>query len=235
MMMERRPATAATLATLLLYALTYAHGIVDASVGFINDALSNPSKFAISTSKSSCHTMKTLQRTPSGFHASSLLPSKTGSPWSTQQSNRISRRAASTGPVMMAAQQTVPSSSGFWARPGKQEVSVLQLPLLQHPDVAVVWFTACDLRTHDHDALVAAAGAAGAVPLYVFDDQVRGSSSIAWKLQLIVCHVSCILCCAELRELSPKYCSYTAAQPPRSCTCVPGYSDFITNFQGRQP
>lgn len=52
---------------------------------------------------------------------------------------------------------------------------MLQLPLLQDPDVAVVWFTACDLRTHDHDALVASAGAVGVVPLYVFDDQVRGT------------------------------------------------------------
>lgn len=78
---------------------------------------------------------------------------------------------------MSAAQQTAPPSSGLWASPGKQEVSVLQLPLLQDPDVAVVWFTACDLRTHDHDALVASAGAAGVVPLYVFDDQELAAES----------------------------------------------------------
>lgn len=51
-------------------------------------------------------------------------------------------------------------------------VSVLQLPILDEQNVAVVWFTACDLRTHDHDGLVASAMAAGVVPLYVFDDQV---------------------------------------------------------------
>lgn len=58
---------------------------------------------------------------------------------------------------------------------------MLQLPLVKAPDVAVVWFTACDLRTHDHDALVAVAGAAGAVPLYVFDDQAGAAIFIASK------------------------------------------------------
>lgn len=67
--------------------------------------------------------------------------------------------------------------AGFWAKPSLQEVSVLDLPVLQQGsdsdgDIAVVYFTACDLRTHDHDGLVAAAGAAGVVPVYVFDDQV---------------------------------------------------------------
>lgn len=59
-----------------------------------------------------------------------------------------------------------------WGAPPRTEVSVLQLPALTAPDVAVVWFTASDLRTHDHDGLVAVAGAAGVVPLYVFDEQV---------------------------------------------------------------
>lgn len=54
-----------------------------------------------------------------------------------------------------------------------EEVSVLQLPRLDASHVAVLWFTACDLRTHDHDGLIAAASAAGVVPLYVFDNQVR--------------------------------------------------------------
>lgn len=79
--------------------------------------------------------------------------------------------------------------AGFWAKPSLEEVSVLDLPVLQQGsdsdsdgpdsaggdgggDIAVVYFTACDLRTHDHDGLVAAAGAAGVVPVYVFDDQV---------------------------------------------------------------
>lgn len=64
----------------------------------------------------------------------------------------------------------LPSATGF----GQQasEVSVLQLPQLKDPDVAVIWFTASDLRVHDHDGLVAAGGAAGVIPLYVFDDQV---------------------------------------------------------------
>lgn len=57
-----------------------------------------------------------------------------------------------------------------------EEVSVLQLPRLDGRHVAVVWFTACDLRTHDHDALVASASASGVVPLYVFDNQVRYTS-----------------------------------------------------------
>lgn len=52
------------------------------------------------------------------------------------------------------------------------EVTVLQLPRVEDTDVAVVWFTACDLRTHDHDGLVAASSAAGVIPVYVFDDQV---------------------------------------------------------------
>lgn len=64
----------------------------------------------------------------------------------------------------------LPSATGL----GQQasEVSVLQLPQLKDPDVAVVWFTASDLRVHDHDGLVAAGSAAGVIPLYVFDDQV---------------------------------------------------------------
>lgn len=62
--------------------------------------------------------------------------------------------------------------SGLWAKPPLAEVSVLQLPRVKATDVAVVWFTPCDLRTHDHDGLVAAAGAAGVVPVFVFDDQV---------------------------------------------------------------
>lgn len=166
----RRLATAATLATILC-AIAYVHAVADQDLGFINHAFSNPSNFAqASTSKSSCHT-ETPRRTPSRNQA----PLQHRSPWTTLQSHRSRRRAASHVSVMSAAQQTAPPSSGFWASPGKQEVSVLQLPLLQDPDVAVVWFTACDLRTHDHDALVASAGAAGVIPLYVFDDQVRGT------------------------------------------------------------
>lgn len=83
------------------------------------------------------------------------------SPWLTQPRNHRNNGRAG---VSMAA---------FWAEPPLPRVSVLQLPLLGSDDVAVVYFTACDLRTHDHDALVAAAGAAGVVPVYVFDDQVR--------------------------------------------------------------
>ncbi|CAM9863830.1 unnamed protein product [Ectocarpus sp. 6 AP-2014] len=87
------------------------------------------------------------------------------SPWLTQPRNyRNNGRAG----VSMAA---------FWAEPPLPRVSVLQLPLLGSDDVAVVYFTACDLRTHDHDALVAAAGAAGVVPVYVFDDQELAAES----------------------------------------------------------
>ena len=164
---------AATL-TIFLYAIAYVHAVVDQDLAFVNHPLSKPSKFAQgSTSKSSCH-METARRTPSRNQA----PVQSRSPWFTLRSHRSHRRAASNKFMMSTAQQTALSSSGFWASPRKQEVSVLQLPLLQDPDVAVVWFTACDLRTHDHDALVASAGAAGVVPLYVFDDQVRVSVSI---------------------------------------------------------
>ena len=170
----RRLATAAILGELLC-AIAYVHATVDHNIGFINHALSSPSNFAqkASTFKTSCN-LETPQRTPSRTQA----PLQRRRPWSTQRSSRSCRRAASNEFMMSTAQQTAPSSSEFWARPGKQEVSVLQLPLLQDPDVAVVWFTACDLRTHDHDALVASAGAAGVVPLYVFDDQVRGTAVV---------------------------------------------------------
>ncbi|CAM9289477.1 unnamed protein product, partial [Hapterophycus canaliculatus] len=69
--------------------------------------------------------------------------------------------------------------AGFWAKPPLRETSVLQLPRLGQcsDDVAVVYFSACDLRIHDHDALVAAAGAAGVVPAYVFDDQELAAES----------------------------------------------------------
>lgn len=98
-----------------------------------------------------------------------------------QKRGRHCRRAA--------AGVTALNMAGFWAKPSLGEVSVLDLPVLQQGsdsadsdsdggggggggDIAVVYFTACDLRTHDHDGLVAAAGAAGVVPVYVFDDQV---------------------------------------------------------------
>lgn len=71
---------------------------------------------------------------------------------------------------MMAIEAGAYDGSGNLA---EDEISVLQLPVLSKGDVAVVWFTASDLRTHDHDGLVAAASAAKVVPLYVFDDQVR--------------------------------------------------------------
>lgn len=88
------------------------------------------------------------------------------SPWLTQlRHHRNNRRAG----VSMTA---------FWAEPPLPRVSVLQLPQLGSDDVAVVYFTACDLRIHDHDALVAAAGAAGVVPVYVFDDQVCQSFNV---------------------------------------------------------
>lgn len=87
---------------------------------------------------------------------------------------RRSRRLRSTSSLNMADTQTGGSFfSGLWAKPSKDEVSVLQLPKLGKDDVAIVWFTASDLRIHDHDALVASAGAAGVIPVYVFDDQVR--------------------------------------------------------------
>ena len=64
-------------------------------------------------------------------------------------------------------------------RPPLEEVSVLELPALgqgsDSDDVAVVYFTACDLRVHDHDGLVAGAKAARVLPVYVFDDQVGQS------------------------------------------------------------
>ncbi|CAN0259963.1 unnamed protein product, partial [Discosporangium mesarthrocarpum] len=41
----------------------------------------------------------------------------------------------------------------------------------------VVWFTACDLRTHDHEGLIASAGAARVLPIFVFDDQVNKLAS----------------------------------------------------------
>lgn len=63
--------------------------------------------------------------------------------------------------------------AGFWEKPPLEEVSVAQLPQGSSDDVAVVYFTACDLRVHDHDGLVAAAKAARVLPVYVFDDQVR--------------------------------------------------------------
>lgn len=70
---------------------------------------------------------------------------------------------------------------GGASSPG-EEVSVLQLPLLEAPDVAVVWFTASDLRVHDHDGLVAAAGASTVLPVYVFDDQVINYARTATRM-----------------------------------------------------
>lgn len=65
---------------------------------------------------------------------------------------------------------------GLWGKPPLEEVSVLELPVLGQgsgsDEVAVVYFTACDLRVHDHDGLVAATKAARVLPVYVFDDQV---------------------------------------------------------------
>lgn len=59
-----------------------------------------------------------------------------------------------------------------------EEVTVTQLPILGSDAVAVVYFTACDLRVHDHDALVAASGAAGVLPVYVFDEMVSSAGDI---------------------------------------------------------
>ncbi|CAM9905700.1 unnamed protein product [Ectocarpus sp. 12 AP-2014] len=87
------------------------------------------------------------------------------SPWVTQPRNHRNNGRAGV------------SMTAFWAEPPLPRVSVLQLPQLGSDDVAVVYFTACDLRTHDHDALVAAAGAAGVVPVYVFDDQELAAES----------------------------------------------------------
>lgn len=72
------------------------------------------------------------------------------------------------------ADVTALNMAGFWEKPPLEEVSVLELPVLRQgsDDVAVVYFTACDLRVHDHDGLVAAAKAARVLPVYVFDDQV---------------------------------------------------------------
>eukprot|EP00752_Nemacystus_decipiens_P012696 g11248.t1 len=74
---------------------------------------------------------------------------------------------------------------GIWGRPSlEEEVSVLELPVLgqgssssDSEDVAVVYFTACDLRVHDHHGLVAAAKAARVLPVYVFDDQELAAES----------------------------------------------------------
>lgn len=75
---------------------------------------------------------------------------------------------------------TALNMAGFWGRPPLEEVSVLELPGLRQgsDDVAVVYYTACDLRVHDHDGLVAAAKAARVLPVYVFDDQV--CRSVFW-------------------------------------------------------
>lgn len=92
--------------------------------------------------------------------------------WFLQQGGRRRFRADLTSVTMAKSPQSSSLFSGLWAKPPLAEVSVLQLPRVKATDVAVVWFTPCDLRTHDHDGLVAAAGAAGVVPVFVFDDQV---------------------------------------------------------------
>lgn len=85
-----------------------------------------------------------------------------------------------TGIITRSKMSLFSGWGGGASSPG-EEVSVLQLPLLEAPDVAVVWFTASDLRVHDHDGLVAAAGASAVLPVYVFDDQVRNHSSTATR------------------------------------------------------
>lgn len=142
----------------LLCVLTYAHAGGRPHTAFVHHA---------GTHLSTCQTRsngisRSCSNTPPQHRPT--VPQGRSDHWLTQDGDRRHRRSGVAALGMV----------GFWAKPPLRETSVLQLPLLRadSDDVAVVYFSACDLRIHDHDALVAAAGAAGVVPVYVFDDQV---------------------------------------------------------------
>ncbi|CAM9726855.1 unnamed protein product [Scytosiphon promiscuus] len=163
-MLRTRLIGAAALATLHC-TLAYARAAVEPQAAFVHLA---------GTYRNTCET----HRSSSGISrcSSSSSPSPRHHPaashrrrghWFTQDGGRRQRRSG-VAALDMAA---------FWARPPLREKLVSQLPRVSDDDVAVVYFSACDLRIHDHDALVAAAGARGVVPVYVFDDQELAADS----------------------------------------------------------
>lgn len=167
----------ATATAVLLCTPAYSHAIINSGPAFINHAPSNPYRSS-TTVVSHARTLEqpacirgSRSRAPTQCisHASRQRPH---SLWFLQQGSRRRSRADLTSLTMAKSPQSSSLFSGLWAKPPLAEVSVLQLPRVEASDVAVVWFTPCDLRTHDHDGLVAAAGAAGVVPVFVFDHQV---------------------------------------------------------------
>jgi len=155
-MKSRRKGGITTQAALLLCAFTCLRAVVEPQqqlgLGFVQAFSSAPLQ-------------RTRPRRRSDDHASS--PPTRHESRAGQKSNRH-RRLAGVPALKMARS---------WSNPPLEEVSVTQLPVLGSTAVAVVYFTACDLRVHDHDALVATAGAAGVLPVYVFDDMVTLISS----------------------------------------------------------
>ncbi|CAM9378091.1 unnamed protein product [Pylaiella littoralis] len=161
---------------LLLCMLTCTHAVTrttqDSALAFVHQASSAAASFG---------KMRRMRSSRNQHAASPALTSSRHRHFSSSTGHRSTQerirhcRRTTTGVTAL-------NMAGFWAKPSLQEVSVLDLPVLQQGsdsdgDIAVVYFTACDLRTHDHDGLVAAAGAAGVVPVYVFDDQELAAES----------------------------------------------------------
>lgn len=132
------------------------------------------------------------------------IPSLTH-PWEITRKTRTKFRVGSSSPhtsITRSKMSLFSEWDGVAPSPG-DEVSVLQLPLLEAPDVAVVWFTASDLRVHDHDGLLAAAGASTVLPVYVFDDQVRKYAPTATRLINLRIRVKRSILCPNDQCLPP--------------------------------